>query len=246
MNVSYANLINDHTLNIFTDASILQKEYNDIGMSVSSPGAQIYLGDQLKDTIIQVLPDCTNNEGEITAIQLGLYLAVRWRAMLPQVDNINLFSDSKISLLGLRDWSFSWVKQEKQGIIYGSGGPVKNQLHFIDAIHYIIANDLRINLYHVRGHMKAINFTNVVKFRNTFRKENHLSYIPDDHIVNFLIKGNNSIDDATRKQLNFAKIYLPEGVVARQDSYTPLFNWHELIMSLDMNKYAYLIGGFKD
>ena len=86
MKVTYENLINNHTLNVFTDASILRDNINGYDLYISTPGAQIYLGDILQDSLIQMLPDCTNNEGEITAIQNGLYLAEKWRKLLPQVD----------------------------------------------------------------------------------------------------------------------------------------------------------------
>ena len=245
MKVTYENLINNHTLNVFTDASILRDNIiNGYNLSISTPGAQIYLGDILQDSLIQMLPDCTNNEGEIIAIQNGLYLAEKWRKLLPQVDNINLFSDSKISLLGLREWCYSWIKAEQNGILYGSSGEIKNQVHFIHAIYFILSHDLKINMYHTRGHINAVNFRSVAKFRNSFVKENHLNYYPDDHIINFMIKGNNKIDNDTRQYLNFNKIYIDDWVKPRPRNGELIINWHNLIKSFDMIKYQYLTGGY--
>ena len=244
MKVTYENLINNHTLNIFTDASILKDNINGYDLFISTPGAQIYLGDILQDSLIQMLPDCTNNEGEITAIENGLYLAEKWRKLLPQVDSINLFSDSKISLFGLRDWCYNWIRAEQNGILYGSSGEVKNQNHFIHAIYFILSNDLKINMYHTRGHINAVNFKSVAKFRNSFVKENHLNYHPDDHIINFMIKGNNKIDNDTRQYLNFNKIYIDDWVKPRGQGGQMIYNWHDLIRSFDMVKYQYLTGGY--
>lgn len=242
-------IVNNHTLNIFTDASVKKEvENTENGPAyyyISAPGAQAYIGDKLIQSSSSVLPFCTNNEGEITAIQYGIHLA-KILSKQPElgITTINLFSDSKICIYGLREWIFNWVRSEADGILYGSNGPVKNQSRFISIVNDIISSSLRINFYHVRGHLDTISFKNTRTFKNSFIKENHLQGDVDDRLILFLIHANSSVD-------NFTRSFLPNGKLIFHSNYkydltiqmSRIFNWHEFIQSLDMNKYKSLIGG---
>lgn len=101
-----------------------------------------------------IQPTGTNNSAEILAIWSGIVEALNLRKRYPGAI-FRLYSDSKISLYGLRDWLKSWVAKMKPDgtLISSSGQPVMNQQAFIDAYNLIVENNLRIEFYHQRGHV---------------------------------------------------------------------------------------------
>ena len=124
---------NSNTLNIFTDASIKQVGQETVGCA----GAFCVAG---KDrTIInqtnRILRYATNNSSEITAVKLGIDLAIDYRN---DFDTINLFSDSKICIYGLREWIFNWIDNMSNGVLYNSSNTeVANQEMFKKIINLI-------------------------------------------------------------------------------------------------------------
>lgn len=194
---------NDETINVFTDASV--KNHGQITESVA--GALII--DNKANHIlrrIRLIPS-TNNEGEIYAIFTGLMLIYEHMSSTDKKYTYNLFSDSKISVYGLREWYESWIKYStgKDYFISSSGEPVKNQEIFIRCMDMIIRGEIHVNIYHVRGHMQANNHIQYQKFIKDFKESNHLSSIPTNELVKELIRMNDIVDNATRSAL------LPEG-----------------------------------
>lgn len=199
LNIEANSIINDYTLNIFTDASISKLPGTEI--VTGGAGAQFYIGDRLIDSKLKILINTTNNQSELTAILLGVIGAIQLKN---QVRVINLFSDSRISILGLREWIFSWVNSVHEDVMYSSSGlPVANQQIILNIVDAIIRNNLQINLYHVRGHLDSGKDKQVFQFKKSFLKENHLDpyTIIDDKLIQFLINGNSSIDKYTRDPL---------------------------------------------
>lgn len=191
-------IINGDTLNIFTDASISKLKNMDI--VVGGAGSNFYIGDSFVGSDIRILFNTTNNESEITSILLGVMGAIQLRHDYSNISSINLFSDSKISVFGLREWIFSWIRSIRDDVMYSSSGqPVANQKIILSIVNIIDKYDLYINIFHVRGHLDSGSQKNVTEFKKSFVRENKLDI--DDYLVDFLIFGNSSIDNYTRSKL---------------------------------------------
>lgn len=228
-------ILDKKTLNIFTDASISKMSTPSGDIVIGSAGAQFYMGTNLIDSKYQILYDTTNNQSELTAILIGVYNATLLRN---KVDHINLFSDSRISVDGLRSWIFRWTRNIYNGeMLSSSGSPVANQQILLKIIDVITANNLRINIYHVRGHLDNNTYKSRYKFENSFLKHNKLQKRDvSGSVIDFLIQGNSSIDNYTRSQFNKDIGYCPEQV--------PPFIIDKMyyIENFNRTKYAELIG----
>lgn len=190
------NIFNEYTLNIFTDASLTKVNDECITCSgavavtapdINSPETQII------DSVYRINRASTNNIGEIIGIELGIDLALKWRR---KFSTINLFSDSKISLFGLREWFTKWKYNPNTGLLYGSAGtPIANQSHFLKIMYAIVQYGLVINLYHVPGH------ADFNKFIKVFRESNNVHSFIDRGLITEMIKYNDFIDESTRSTL---------------------------------------------
>ena len=196
---------NSKVLNIFTDASITKI---DSGEYISCSGAVAYTGtlDNLTiiDEVFQVNWDSTNNNGEITAILKGIELALTYR---DQFESINLFSDSKICIYGLREWIKSWVQKSKGNVLIGSQNlPVANQEVIIKCINLILDNNLDIKLYHQKGHATDRNLPVAVQ---TFKSSNNIGNYVTNEFIRVINSNNNYVDTKSRDVLNETYMYVP-------------------------------------
>ena len=99
-----SNAVYKNALNIFTDASVINR-------SISLPAYIMMNGKDNKEITRygMALENSTNNEGEAYAIKMAIQYCVS-PFMLNFMDctygerYINIFSDSKITIFGLRDW----------------------------------------------------------------------------------------------------------------------------------------------
>lgn len=253
MNVlPFEYFVNSNTFNIFTDASIIHRKISYSGETYvyyfGSSGAEIYEGDKMISTYHTVLPHCTNNQSEITAIEYAIHRGCQF-ASLNNIENINIFSDSKICIYGIREWVFNWIKNMNDGILYNTSGKVSNQSHFISIIQSVLYYNRPIRFYHIRGHFNSNSFKERKKFNESFMRENYISVPLDERLINFFIKANDSVDTITRNELKNIQestfVYY-DNVAKKMLQYPrkePIFNWDERIRSLDLNKYKQLIGG---
>lgn len=233
-------ICNQSTINIFTDASILQiKHGSHIDHYVGCPGIVVYRGDRLVDAKYKILAKTTNNYCELYAILLAIQYA-RVHAFHKSNLKINIFSDSKISIFGLREWIFKWIANHHNGVLYGSSGPVSNQDLIIRIIWNILLDNIPVKLYHVRGHHDHDTFKEMISFRKSFRQENHIYDMVEDTLLQFLISGNSEVDNLTRSQLSDTRQV--------QRSYEDLklqspfhIDTKSIVPILDMHKYASLI-----
>lgn len=185
-------------LNIFCDASIVSHNGETIGcpgaIVVQSRGEELYIS----DSKFEILRNSTNNKSELTAIFLALQLALKYKNQYPI---INIFSDSKISVFGLKEWIFSWYKTMKEdGIMYSSSGrEVANQDIIKKIINFVVYNDLHFNLLHQKGHITNSTDKMIKRSQLTFIRSNNISIDRDlDIIIN---EYNNAIDNQTRTML---------------------------------------------
>lgn len=233
------SIINGYTLNIFTDASISKFPGTDI--VTGGAGARFYIGDQFIGSDLKILFNTTNNQSELTAILLGIMGAVRLKN---RVTKINLFSDSRISILGLREWIFTWMNSIHGQVMYSSSGnPVANQQIILAIIETIVRNDLQVNLFHLRGHMDSGKDKHTIQFKKSFLKENHLDpyTIIDDEVIQFLINGNSGIDHFTRDPLLNSEYMMQ---LVQQQNYIKPFNVNQsyYLYNIDIDKYKECIG----
>ena len=164
-----STLCNPNTLNIFSDASILQiKNGAKIDYYIGCPGISVWYMDNKIGEYSEVYTKVTNNFSEIRAIFLAVWAARQYKIQYPTIKYINIFSDSKISICGLRDWMFGWIQKNNDGVLMSTSGVVKNQEHFIKIIKFICDNDLSLRFYHVRGHHDHNTQKELIQFRNSF------------------------------------------------------------------------------
>ena len=194
------------TINIFTDASTTT--YN--GETYVSAGAVAIIGENYNNIIdqqVNVMKN-TNNYGELYAIYLAIMMALRLRCSFPGA-TINILSDSKISVYGLREWSFSWLKNQVKfntyNFINSSGNNVANQELFKHIILTICSNNLCVRFFHVKGHINFNNFKDLAYAQNKFKTMNNIN-IPPSTVVTFSIM-NDYIDNFTRNQFKVINLH---------------------------------------
>lgn len=226
-----SNAVYKNALNIFTDASVINR-------SISLPAYIMMNGKDNKEITRygMALENSTNNEGEVYATKMAIQYCVS-PFMLNFMDYtygeryINIFSDSKITIFGLRDWYLSWIKNKRNGILVSSSGnPVANQEIFISIFKLIHDYNLKVNFYHVSGHVNVYNNKDIYTMIQDFRKFNYdisISY----EFAKFISDMNNQIDSFTRT------IYLgsPINIKTNEIFKASIGN------NFDVNKYTSLI-----
>ena len=183
-------------INLFCDASI------DLNTKTACGGCVIVLQDEIgiseigRRLIIQ--QNATNNSSEILAIWIGVVEALKLRNQYPGAV-FRLFSDSKISLYGLRDWMKNWIRNiTPEGVLLSSSGePVKNQQRFIEVFNLIVENNLKIELYHQRGHVNEGKMS-LNKARASFIKANKVTPEAVGMSIELISQFNSVVDNATR------------------------------------------------
>lgn len=191
--------LNNKQLYIFTDASV--QKYGQHGeeyISCSGAIACVWSGDGYKiiDQNFVVNRCSTNNNGEIKAIYYGIIMALKYKG---QFEAINLFSDSKISIYGLREWIKSWVDHSKGNELLGSTMlPVSNQQEILACIYMIMSNNLHVNLYHQKGHCNQKIMSVAL---TTFKNSNHIQEFISDKFMYFICDMNDYVDRTSRDVL---------------------------------------------
>lgn len=182
-------------LNIFCDASV-----RTTGNTYSSCyGALAICEDTEIDHIYRVNYDSTNNNGEIKAIRAGILLAIRYKN---QYDHINIFSDSQISLFGIRDRIINWSCNENTHIIYNaSGTKVYSQEVYVDIVNLILEHDLHVTMYHQKGHVNFCKGKDRMKAAHVFITSNGIRDKIDFGLIRYISIYNDKVDIETKKEL---------------------------------------------
>ena len=194
-------------INLFCDASI------DLETNIACAGCivvnQVGKHTELITDRKMIQKNATNNSAEILAI----WLAIREAIKLNEPGTVfRLFSDSKISLYGMRDWIKNWINNIKPDgtLVSTSGEPVANQQTFIDIYNMIVENNIKVEFYHQRGHVKDKNIS-LEKARADFIKANKVTPEALYTDISFISNMNCAIDEITRRTLY---IYLRENVLS--------------------------------
>lgn len=192
--IIYSDIVNEHTLNIFTDASIKQRKYRYDGCY----GAIAVYNDEVIDEIYRVITDTTNNNAEIKGVRAGILLALKYQNMFK---TINIFSDSQISIFGIRDRFLTWSLSPTGKLLGKTGQEILSQDIFLEIVYLILQYNLRVNFIHQKGHVTFKN-DSLYKAQHVFRASNSIRGKIDMSIIRFISKWNNVVDDFSRSYLN--------------------------------------------
>ena len=192
-----SQIYNTNTLNIFCDASMT-------GANSKSAhgcyGSVAVSRDDILDGYYRISSFSTNNECEIKAMRSALILADKWKQDFPL---INIFSDSQISVFGLREYIYKWKYNKKEYKLYNSSGsPVANQSIFVEC-HYLLmdlAQKCKICIYHQSGHVTN-GYFNLKEAGYQFMKSNYVNGVLDLNLIRYISTYNNYIDSTTRSLL---------------------------------------------
>lgn len=227
------SLKHPNVLNIFTDASIIQ--INDT--YVSCPGyVAVTTNEDNTDLVlssdIKILENSTNNNGEITAISMGIDYAI---SQMYNFQIINLFSDSKICIYGLREWIYNWVNNitpnmDTYIMNNSSGKPVANQSQILGVVNKIINNNLNICLYHQSGHVSGTQ-ESIYEAMKIFKSTNYFTDPINYADIKYISLYNDFIDKLTRSNL--------ENYTLQNSSLDKVVSY-AYYQNLDIDKYAEL------
>lgn len=187
-----------NAINCFTDASITVDKDNKY---IASSGYCIVKDGQILESKNKILYDATNSYGELFAVLMGIMALEKY--VNPGIQ-LNLFSDSRISIMGLREWIFKWIQNYKNssgclGLISYSGTEIANQELYTLIVNHIISKNMAVGLYHILGHINSENDKKLHKARTYFNKTN-MARISDDEISEMCYY-NNFVDIMTRNNL---------------------------------------------
>ena len=217
--------------NIFCDASI--KTFED-GVTIGCAGAIGMHGNKKDMWRYQIVPATTNNNSEITAMFLAVELALVARQFYK---NINVFSDSKICVFGIRHWYEGWLRNmDENGVLYGSNGaPVANQEIFKDVMRFVLQNELKFNLYHQKGHVTNTK-ESMANALSVFRVSNKMDI--SEQNLRYITKGNIEVDKTTKEHLK---------LINSSNGYRTPINrvFNSIVTYDDVPKYSRLVGGGK-
>lgn len=232
-------------INIFTDASV--KHFKDLGITVGCPGYNVFFGNTMfRPTYYYYILDSTNNESEITAILEALKYVYENPTYFVNAERINIFSDSKISIYGLREWYKKWITNIRNGEMYSSSGkPVANQRFFLFTMAYTTLINKPVNFYHVNGHIDLWNKNSINKFINTFMRENQCNRDLSRYEIDFLVDGNNLVDEITGAVDSYERENLVHGYL-KQNNTISIVDIPKIVQSIDFNLYNKLIRDYRN
>lgn len=179
---------------IYVDASInLEQKLGCAGMA---------LVDRKRDTMVDsrylVKPNATNNMCEIIAIWMGIYRAIELLYFESLPFHVNIFSDSQISLFGMREWLPSWIRKRNGNVLINSSGAVSNQIWYEDAYHAIISSGIKIKFFHQKGHVDENRQLSLFAAEKAFRTSNNMTPHMAGTSPAILAKYNNFVDTTSR------------------------------------------------
>ena len=172
---------------------------------VTDTGDSQVFGGPDRTFLYSIQPEGTNNSGEIAAIAMGVMAAYDINRQLSEYKRyipwFNIFSDSLISIKGVREWFPNWLKNmDKDGnLISSSGSIVANQEFFKYIYNTITLNEININFFHQDAHV----ISNVTKIVPSFMRNNN-GIAPRDIGISCmqLCASNDFVDNETRRIIN--------------------------------------------
>jgi ribonuclease HI len=192
--INLKDINNEYTLNIFTDASIKSVPRGYDGCY----GAIAVYNDTIIDEIYRVNSGTTNNNAEIKGVRAGVYLALKYQHTFKM---INIFSDSQISIFGIRDRIASWVYDAEKDCLVGKQGQViANQDVYLEIVYLMIQHNLRVNFLHQKGHVTN-HINSIREAQHVFENSNLIRGTVDLNLIRFISRWNSIVDVESRDRL---------------------------------------------
>lgn len=187
-------IYNNRTLNIFSDASMI-KDYGCYSVIAVCK-------DSIIDSYCHPVSNTTVNNSEIKGLRAALTLALRWKNSF---DFINIFSDSLISVMGLKQYLFGWRYNPNDQLLYTTAGkPASNQFIFVESHQLLMElyNDPNciIRVFHQNGHIDN-KYNDLLKAMKTFIKTNSIRGKVDLNLIRYISTYNNYVDNYSRSTL---------------------------------------------
>ena len=183
-------------INVFTDASIKKLRS---GETIGCAGSIAVFGEpktRNEQERYQIIRNTTSNNSEIKAIRLGIEQILPYKNYYKK---IRLFSDSQLSIFGIRDRILNW-KFYNGKFIGSNGAPIINQDIFSEIVHTILENDLYIEFYHQKGHVgftdKSLN-----NAMHVFTVSNNIRTYVDMLFIKQITVYNDMVDNNSRQKL---------------------------------------------
>lgn len=192
LNLDY--FYNPQTINIFSDASILKRKKSFLGCY----GSVAVTGDNILEKKYRLVSNTTVNNSEIKGIRASIIFAIKYANMF---DRINIFSDSEISVFGIRDYIYRW--KFKNGQLYTSAGkPASNQEIFIECAQLLNHPNLysKVSIFHQNGHIDN-SYSKLQKAAKTFSQSNNIVGKIDLNLIRYISTYNNLVDKESRSFL---------------------------------------------
>ena len=197
LGIDLAQIYNEETVNIFSDASMTYPNRSKTGTGCY--GAVVVTRDTIIDSYYRISTNSTNNSCEIRGIRAALIMADKWKS---RFSYINIFSDSLISVMGLKEYIYKWKYNPRDRKFHNSNGAiVANQSTFIEC-HYLLkaleANpNIQIRLFHQNGHISN-GYQAIKEAGDHFMKVNHINGVLDLNLIRYISTYNNYVDKTTR------------------------------------------------
>lgn len=185
--ITFWEVYNEKTLNIFSDASMKK--------SMGCYGVIAVCKDDIIDNMFRPCSDSTSNSSELRGLRGALMMANKWSS---QFHYINIFSDSQVSLFGLRDYYPNW--KVKGNVLYNSSNkPVVNQSIFIECYNILIKlqQTNEIKLYHQLGHIDN-GYESIHSAAKSFGRANNIQLPIDLNLIRYISTYNNYVDSVSR------------------------------------------------
>lgn len=196
--INLSDFYNNDTLNIFCDASIIGKTGNFTGCY----GVVAVVKDDIIDSCCRIASQTTNNNSEVKGLRAAISMANKWKNHFKV---INIFSDSQISVFGLRDYIYRWRFNTNDNKLYGtSGSPVANQSIFIEC-HYMMKElqsitNTCIRIFHQSGHV-GNDYNSIKEASVIFNRSNNIVGNIDLNFIRYISTYNNYVDNLSRSTL---------------------------------------------
>lgn len=206
------DIFNNKSINVFTDASITK-----IGREFIGCAGMVLINDNNIYDKYEIIRHTTNNNSEIKAIRMAVYELLKYKN---SGKILRIFSDSQISIFGIRNRIFNWEECDA-GILAGSAGVIKNQEIFLDILYTILNNKLHVEFYHQSGHVKY-NEKSLIDARKVFMASNGIREEVDLRAIKELAYYNNWVDVKSRNNFKNVDLYhLPDIIDPIRFYYTP-------------------------
>lgn len=206
------NINDNDSLYIFCDASTCVATTDNGFESNACAGVVAVNNGTILRENYRIIKNANAAKGEIEAIKDGVFIAILLTRKYPNLKNIYLFSDSEISILGIRDRIFNWECHRINGKDYyglyrkesrytTGSGLIKNQDIYLEILYTLIENNLNLKFYHQKGHLN-VNIRDNLKYAiELFKRNNNIRRDISKKFMTFISAYNDYVDSNSRSEL---------------------------------------------